>query len=117
MGCRKMDVALNCVENRKLITTIAQRPRSTYCEYDNSKTMYSHNNKERYAPIHATENTLEIRIFNGTLIPSSMLKSIQFADFIRHYSRPNVHAYQRLRNGWLLKAMERHAKNNKDPRE
>ena len=36
-----------------------------------------------------------------------MLKSIQFADFIRHYSRQNANAYRRLRNGWFLRALEK----------
>ena len=104
---RKMDVALNCIENRKLVTTVAQRPRSTYCEYDGTKTMQSSYDNERYSPVNATRDTLEIRIFNGTLLPNSMLKSIQFADFIRHYSRQNANAYRRLRNGWFLRALEK----------
>lgn len=110
---RKMNVALNCIENRKLVTTIAQRSRSDFCEYDNSKTMQSSRNGERYAPVNVTSNTLEIRIFNGTLIPSSMVKSIQFADFVRHYSRQNANGYRRLRNGWFLKALEKQSEANR----
>ena len=103
---RKMALALNCIENRSLITTLAQRDRSDYCEFDSSKTMRSGRNDDRYEAVNITGRTVEIRIFNGTLLPNSMLKSIQFADFIRRYTLPYVHSPQRLRNGWLLKDMD-----------
>lgn len=93
----KMVVFVNSEVNQPRITTIAGRSGNVYCSYDKDmkysavKRIQSRNlsRSNRYEAINlVNRDTIEFRIFKGTLKKESFFKALEFCDSLIQFSMP-----------------------------
>lgn len=76
----RMLVLVNAPENDRMITAIAGRGRGQYCARSKKTLESAHSHLSKYEALNTChDQTVELRIFRGTLNYKSFLKNIEFA--------------------------------------
>lgn len=81
---------VNAAHNRKFMSALANRTSSRWAAY-HAKRLAEGNktNPERYEAVNLqNRNTIEFRIFKGTLKKESVFKAIEFCDALIHFCEP-----------------------------
>lgn len=86
----KLQVFLNSPENTAFVDCIAQRKASSY-HSRNDKLKVHEQSWGRYVALNTTNhNTIEFRIFRGTLKLTSIYKSLEFVEALLTYTAPSA---------------------------
>jgi len=91
----KILVFVNHPGNKKFIEHIAGRPEEKYCKLHHKKFVDSlhpeqgdYDERRRVAVNLQNENTIEFRIFRGTVNPRHIIRNIEFVDAIVSFANP-----------------------------
>ena len=92
----KMLAFINHPSNRAFIELIAQRPSTNYSKFKDKGIIDARlNDPDRYQALNlCNTDTVEFRLFKGTLRPQSFFKSIEFCDALIHFCLPGVRSYR-----------------------
>lgn len=90
----RMAVLVHSSKMEKIVGAVAGRYNKSYCAIDNRKKLTS-GKKEAYCGRYdalntGADNTIEFRIFRGTLHRESFLKNIEFVEATLAYCKPSV---------------------------
>lgn len=90
MQINKMNVFLNHPDNQDLIKAVARRYDVNYARIAQKKLSNAHKyDVERRDALNITnDNTVEFRIFKGTLIHDTLLSAIEFANAVVNFTMP-----------------------------
>ena len=90
MQINKMNVFLNHPDNQDLIKAIARRYDVNYARIAQKKLSNAHKyDYERRDALNITnDNTVEFRIFKGTLVHDTLLSAIEFANAVVNFTMP-----------------------------
>ncbi len=85
----KMVTFVNDPANEQLIRAIARRYAEGYCKIKEKKIGSAHQSSDRYEAINLTsQNTIEFRIFKGSLKYESVVAALEFCHSLVEFTRP-----------------------------
>jgi hypothetical protein len=85
----KMVTFVNDPANEQLIRAIARRYAEGYCKIKEKKIGSAHQSSDRYEAINLTsQNTIEFRIFKGSLKYESVIAALEFCHSLVEFTRP-----------------------------
>jgi hypothetical protein len=92
----KMLAFMGHAQNRRFIETIAQRPHGRFSKFvPKDVTHARYNDPDRYQALNVQNtDTVEFRLFKGTLRQQSFFKSLEFCDALIHFSLPGARSYR-----------------------
>lgn len=86
----KIVTFINNRDHESLIKAVARRYETGYCKIKNKKIGQSHYSEDRYEAINITpRNTIEFRIFKGSLKYESVMAAIQFSNAVVEFCDPS----------------------------
>jgi hypothetical protein len=92
----KMLAFMNQPENRTFIECMAQRTSEQYAKFTDKGVKDARlDDPDRYQAINTVNrDTVEFRLFKGTLRPQSFFKDIEFCDALIHFALPCMRSYK-----------------------
>jgi len=90
-------------ENYKFIKKIAQREEKGYAEFSSNKSFsyVKDKNASKYSAINlCNENTIEFRLFKGTLNHNAFHKNLEFCDALIDFCAPSVSGVKESKEWW-----------------
>jgi hypothetical protein len=86
----KIVTFVNNRDNQPLIKAVARRYETGYCKIKSKKIGQSHYSEDRYEAVNITPlNTIEFRIFRGSLKYESVVAAIQFSNAVVEFCDPS----------------------------
>lgn len=107
MQIDKMNVFINHPDNAGLIEKISRRYATGYARIGEKKLGKAHSSYERYEALNLTNrNTIELRIFKGTLKYTSLMAALEFANALVNFTAPASPAGFRLDTRTFMKFLD-----------
>lgn len=84
---KKISVLVNAPKNRPLIEAVARRYNNNYAKIQPRTLSHNFSGEDKYHAVNlrASPETLELRLFSGTLFENSFFRSLEFAEAVTHF--------------------------------